>query len=581
MQWGPAIFAHDINVDGRPLSITKSLDTAIRHLRHSEDSVMVWIDQICINQDDLAEKTTQVELMRLIYQRAMNTVIWLRDSPADEAFDALQTLDSMTHDIYNPLLSEEIERLCSPPYMRSGARESIDKLFTSPWFQRTWTIQEAVLSHDPWVMSGTSVRHWEDSIGCCAGVRGLGFFQPTTNAEDAEKSAYTCSDVVSQSLHGSQAAHIIWQISAFNAVIEQKTALLEALAQTRHAKVTNPLDKVYGVLGLCGPEAEDIVADYNKQAKELYRRIALKIFGISIRKIEEVLRHSTSGTIIHSRQPILLLHHIDHPPHEHNDSPSWVVDWSRPRVTSMLASSTEVFNCFHAGRSSLSSSVLQISDDEDTLRLSAKIFDTVEYLSPIINNADLSSSKSSTENFALRTCIAFASSVPPNSPARVSFQGFCQLLTAGKDITGRQKYPAAYTEILSFLCDVATGQSPSFSDQVYTTRQRKGYLTLDSLKTRSCGHTFEDLKEAFRSALCNRRLCWTDKGHLGLIPWFTEAGDRVIVVPGAAVPFVVRPAGEKSGASVYQFIGEAFVDRIVQGEVMVDDNVGLTYLYIV
>lgn len=50
------MLACSITIDGRPLRITQSLDTAIRHLRHDGHSVMIWIDQICINQNDLEEK---------------------------------------------------------------------------------------------------------------------------------------------------------------------------------------------------------------------------------------------------------------------------------------------------------------------------------------------------------------------------------------------------------------------------------------------------------------------------------------------------------------------------------------------
>jgi hypothetical protein len=334
--------------------------------------------------------------------------------------------------------------------------------------------------------------------------------------------------------------------------------------------------------GLCGDDSHDVVADYTMQAKELYRQIALKIFRLSIREFEDVLRHNTDGTILHSSQPLLLLYHVDHPVDELNDSPSWVVDWSKPRVTASLAATTEVFNCFYAGKSSLTSMVLQISEDESMLRLRAKLFDKIECLSPIIGDTNLEASSSSSKNSALRTCIAFVLSAPLSLNGKVSFPAFCQVLTAGKDITGRQKYPAAYTEIISFLCDTVTGKTPTFSDQIYSPRQQKGRLTLNSLATRSCGRTFQDFKEAFKLAVRNRRLCWTEKGHLGLVPRFAKAGDSVIVVPGAAAPFVIRRAGERDErASSYRFIGECFVDRIMQGEVMADDDIALTDLDIV
>lgn len=59
-----------VDVKGKPecraalyLCITASLDGALRHLRHACDTLVLWIDQICINQTDLTEKTLQVSRM--------------------------------------------------------------------------------------------------------------------------------------------------------------------------------------------------------------------------------------------------------------------------------------------------------------------------------------------------------------------------------------------------------------------------------------------------------------------------------------------------------------------------------------
>lgn len=319
LQWGPSVLADSINVDGKALDITKSLDVAIRHLRHGEHSVMIWVDQICINQDDLTEKETQVALMSLIYQQTWNTVIWLGENPADEAFDALQTLWAMTHGIYDTLLREERERICNPPNMRSGALVAVEELFASPWFQRTWTIQEAALSNEPWVMSGTSIRHWEDLIGCCAGIRGFGFFQSPANTQTPDTAAATTVDITPQKLHGSQTALIIETIRLHLCTSGRKEELLSALIQTRHAQAADPLDSVYGVLGLC---THDIVADYTRQATALYLQTALQILRRSIQEFNEALRRRAGSSVMDARDTLLLLYHIDHPVDELDGSPS-------------------------------------------------------------------------------------------------------------------------------------------------------------------------------------------------------------------------------------------------------------------
>ncbi|KAK0716135.1 heterokaryon incompatibility, partial [Lasiosphaeris hirsuta] len=37
----------------------------------------VWIDSICINQEDDHERAQQVQLMKRVYQQSTRTVVWL------------------------------------------------------------------------------------------------------------------------------------------------------------------------------------------------------------------------------------------------------------------------------------------------------------------------------------------------------------------------------------------------------------------------------------------------------------------------------------------------------------------------
>src|SRR5438045_170121 len=59
---------------------TINLVAALRRLRRRTASRTLWIDAICINQADNAEKSRQVALMRHIYQNAVRVVIWLGHS---------------------------------------------------------------------------------------------------------------------------------------------------------------------------------------------------------------------------------------------------------------------------------------------------------------------------------------------------------------------------------------------------------------------------------------------------------------------------------------------------------------------
>jgi hypothetical protein len=56
-----------IILDNRATTVGKSAEVALRYLRSPKDDVVVWVDAICINQQDLNEKSQQVRMMGEIY----------------------------------------------------------------------------------------------------------------------------------------------------------------------------------------------------------------------------------------------------------------------------------------------------------------------------------------------------------------------------------------------------------------------------------------------------------------------------------------------------------------------------------
>ncbi|KAK7975769.1 CHAT domain-containing protein [Apiospora arundinis] len=75
--WGDASVKRPVYVNGRLFQATSSLETTLRYLRHSGKPRILWVDAICINQADDAEKSTQVPLMAKIYTQCSQTVAWL------------------------------------------------------------------------------------------------------------------------------------------------------------------------------------------------------------------------------------------------------------------------------------------------------------------------------------------------------------------------------------------------------------------------------------------------------------------------------------------------------------------------
>src|ERR1700734_440434 len=67
--WGAPIFDHVITVDGHPFAVTGNLHAALasQSSRIRDEGNHLWVDAICINQEDISERSSQVSLMSRIY----------------------------------------------------------------------------------------------------------------------------------------------------------------------------------------------------------------------------------------------------------------------------------------------------------------------------------------------------------------------------------------------------------------------------------------------------------------------------------------------------------------------------------
>ncbi|KAK0646886.1 heterokaryon incompatibility protein-domain-containing protein [Cercophora newfieldiana] len=71
--WGSPGLISNILLNGQPFSIQENAAAALRRLRHPHGARRVWVDAICINQEDVHEKEGQLPLMRKIYEEAEQT----------------------------------------------------------------------------------------------------------------------------------------------------------------------------------------------------------------------------------------------------------------------------------------------------------------------------------------------------------------------------------------------------------------------------------------------------------------------------------------------------------------------------
>ncbi|OCL12179.1 hypothetical protein AOQ84DRAFT_312653 [Glonium stellatum] len=125
-------------VEQFPLPTTPAMFEAVLRQRESEYEGL-WFDQVCINQDDEAEKAVSIGAMDTIYKNARAVVIALDDIEADT-----HEVDFLW-DYINAYSAEELSNLQPnwgqrPPYMQthSAFKSFFERILSSTWFERAW-----------------------------------------------------------------------------------------------------------------------------------------------------------------------------------------------------------------------------------------------------------------------------------------------------------------------------------------------------------------------------------------------------------------------------------------------------------
>ena len=123
----------------RQISITSNLDAALRRIRPATGYLTIWIDFLCIDQENLVERSQQAGIMRQIYQRATSVYVWLGE--ADES--SVKAWKLMEDIVHGDGSVEETLRIVEDP----GRRDHINALHTL--FRRPYVSIQIASKHFP------------------------------------------------------------------------------------------------------------------------------------------------------------------------------------------------------------------------------------------------------------------------------------------------------------------------------------------------------------------------------------------------------------------------------------------------
>ncbi|KAE8441554.1 hypothetical protein EG329_004673 [Mollisiaceae sp. DMI_Dod_QoI] len=230
-------------------TITSSLHEALRHLRHSDGrSRTLWVDSVCINQNNLQERGAQVNMMGDIYSHANLVRVWLGESDAasTRAMASVRVISGG-----NFLGGKDHNTV----YWNT--LKDISRLFNYPWFSRVWVLQEVWKARKAIVSCGMDSVPWESIIqtnlwmldGHSGGLPGFDF---QTLPSIWTKLAGIRNPEVEQNARKrnpgiEQEARNMAKRSEQNSCLE----LLDLVLESTSLNATDPKDKIYSLLGMC------------------------------------------------------------------------------------------------------------------------------------------------------------------------------------------------------------------------------------------------------------------------------------------------------------------------------------------
>lgn len=243
--WGRSTEGRTINLDGQKVvPVTDNLHAALRRLRRLDKPRTLWVDSLCINQDNLAERNRQVQMMGRIYKSAGSVVIWLGDAddiplPAVPSIDQATSGDDETDTEKNDGKTKKDKALTR--WREEVLRDSLSKA-SPPWWTRSWIIQELVLASDLSVAFGPAEVSWNT------------FYSDLLRTWETIPEL---SRIFSLRLNRDR-----WH---YNGSLGE-TALL-----ARNCASTDPRDKIYSILSLVKPEQAALMKpDYGLHESEIF-----------------------------------------------------------------------------------------------------------------------------------------------------------------------------------------------------------------------------------------------------------------------------------------------------------------------
>ena len=299
--WGDRRQAQEIVVQPSQtcIEVTGNLHAGLLSLRQRKHRKL-WIDAICINQDDIEERSTQVRLMSQIYSNAKNVVVWLHqpDESRDDASKWFIVKKPGPEDYHSDGKGgwTRIHRE-QKDYPTVEFPDYALRLFRHPWFLRVWILQEIAFAKHVFIRYGRRTIYWDEVIEWVGNYTDRATDSRNTKIDETTELAIAMQFIMND-----------WRHSVSQNLYH--VPLIDLLHLSRFSGATEPKDKVFALLSL----ACDVDDTFETNYQWSWPKICTGLTTRSIRNSRALGLLRAVGTLSSTPNTALL--------------PSWVPDLS-------------------------------------------------------------------------------------------------------------------------------------------------------------------------------------------------------------------------------------------------------------
>jgi hypothetical protein len=545
--WGSPDDTRTILLNGKEVTIRANLEAALRSLRcepEFRNGLKLWVDAICIDQENTNERNHEVQHMGRIYGRADTVTVWLGSGgkcirsdiqALRECGNTLRDMDNLT-----PAGIRQLSTTLSPALIHISDR---------PYWERLWIIQEIAIGTPcmalflgrvrvPWDYVALLAAFYEmagNQLGC------IWFdINPELNNQNL-KASHRLSRLM---------LYVNARRGPVSAASDYFGTLSRLLDMGSLTTVSDDRDHVYGLLALLPSSVSTrIIPDYSLSLGRTFCDLA-----------RAIVEDAGTFNLLFSHSSIK------------SSIPSWCPDF---RVESnFLLYSSYWETCETSGDIKID---YKFSEDKAILVCKGWIMDTVDSCGRAPQNAEDDMTSKVSDRLAvqprwgkhgyaldtsIKTCLLRAILMntryePPEGATLFDVPWLCGV-EFDSELFQKLGWPK-FTQS-QFLYGIKTLQRANAGYQIWGLEFRG--LFSSEIKPYNPDEFHELWNDLIEYPGIGRTLFTTSRGFLGSTGCDLKQGDLIYAIAGCKFPVLLRPKGE----SYFQMVGECYVEGLMLGE---------------